>query len=252
MCGLQVFPTVIEALSEVFAKRFALIRALLLPTVGMSVLDIVQTRCPSTPAWNLLFSVMGTPFYTLFAISCHRIVLLGEESVPARWGIYWSMRETRFLGWLLAISALVSVTTFLVFGVYMFLVLFVSNLIGFDLDSSRLYLVIVSIPIIFTFYFSLRFSLIFPAAATDKPIGIGDSWDMTIGHGVPLLFACAVPVLIAIILGYVLGFSLTGAGDILHISTRFVSSVAFGAIGVAVISVAYRQLACSSDATDAA
>ena len=35
----------------------------------------------------------------LIAISCHRIVLLGEASLPDPRDVYWTSRETRFLLW---------------------------------------------------------------------------------------------------------------------------------------------------------
>ena len=52
------------------------------------------------PLYGLLFS--------LFAVTCHRLVLLDAEEVAKRWRPSWSWRETRFFLWMASVWGLAS------------------------------------------------------------------------------------------------------------------------------------------------
>lgn len=86
-------------------NRRAFARALAVPFVSLAVLTLswyyANEILPNFVKW-LLWVLYGLLF-TLFAVTCHRLVLLGAESVTTRLAPRWSWRESRFFAWLIAI-----------------------------------------------------------------------------------------------------------------------------------------------------
>jgi len=91
----------------VWQKRFMLFRALIATALAMAALDVAM-RHGSKGVGGVslvillvfLYWILVWAVYTLFAVTCHRIVLLGETSVPKYGLLSWTSRETRFFGWL--------------------------------------------------------------------------------------------------------------------------------------------------------
>src|SRR5260221_6060714 len=91
----------------VWQERFMLFRALIATALAMAALDIAMRHgLKSVGVVSLvvllvfLYWMLAWAVYTLFAVTCHRIVLLGETSVPKYGLLSWTSRETRFFGWL--------------------------------------------------------------------------------------------------------------------------------------------------------
>jgi len=104
---LPVIEIIKEALLMVWQERFMLFRALIATALAMAALDIaMRYGLKSVGGVSLvvllvfLYWMLAWAVYTLFAVTCHRIVLLGETSVPKYGLLSWTSRETRFLGWL--------------------------------------------------------------------------------------------------------------------------------------------------------
>jgi hypothetical protein len=164
----------------------------------------------------------------LFAMSCHRVVLAGEDSIPNRWGLYWTARETRFVGW-----SLVIVLITIPLGIVVQLILIpLKGLIPAD----PLVLQVVSVPV---YYVMARFMLILPATAVDQRLSLNRAWDLSRGNGWRLMLATGVPAWFMASIGR----WLWGVSD--QLLVRFVMSVALtllGAITVILLSVAFRAL----------
>lgn len=220
-----------EAISEVYEKREPLLRALTLPAALMVVLTGLYLRAGSDIEAHWFVYGVWLLIYAVFAVSCHRIILLGDDSLPNPYGLYWSMRETRFLGWFILIIIIYTLLS-------LPLTIAAALLPGW-LQSMQLswYL-----PIFLTAYFEGRISMVLPATAVDKRSSISHSWRMTRGYGVIIaiaLFAVAVVMdLIIITTNYVLPDSPQLA--------KVVSDVLgfpLVAVAVGVLSVTYRELA---------
>lgn len=206
--------------------------ALIVPVLGLAVVRQVSISFGASQAALWLLLAPQLFFYVLFAMSCHRIVLLGETALPNRLGVYWSMRELRFAGWLILLFVLtgaiwVSTSQALFFA-------------GF----------VVSTPIWYGIYFltvwlEARIGMVFPATAVGQPADLARSWRMTRGYGL----AIAIPMFVVILAGDLL-YSLLHA---VLLQPEFpilafvndVVAIPLIALGVAVLSVAYRRLTAS-------
>jgi isoprenylcysteine carboxyl methyltransferase (ICMT) family protein YpbQ len=127
---LPVAKIILEAFLIPWKRRYRFVSALLVPTAMMLFISVATYWIVSTlfnptsasaaisedqllfvnsnPAgFTLLVFVLlitSTAVYTLYAITVHRLMLLGDNSVP-RYGLFkWSWRETRFIIWAIAVS----------------------------------------------------------------------------------------------------------------------------------------------------
>ena len=80
-------------------------RALAVPLGSIALLMLSwyygKAYVSDVASW-LLLAVYGVLF-TLFAVACHRLVLLGSEFSTTRFVPRWSWRESRFFAWWIAV-----------------------------------------------------------------------------------------------------------------------------------------------------
>jgi hypothetical protein len=89
-----------------WANKRAFARALAVPFVLTALLEpawqLVVAESPT--GWHVyLLLCLQSLIYTVFAVICHRLVLLGANDEVSRLMPRWSWRETRFLLWGLAL-----------------------------------------------------------------------------------------------------------------------------------------------------
>ena len=141
-------------------------------------------------------------FLTVYAVACHRSILVGEYKVP-KYGIgRWTYRETLFLLWPIFIGILAIALTILCIFLLAFWALLVSGIllivssftgITFAIwdyfPISWLYLLL----LLFCYFWG-RFSLILPATAIDLDPTPNLAWNQSIGNGFRVAFvACILP-----------------------------------------------------------
>ena len=229
------FALVGEATREVYRKRASLLSALLIPTVGILLIGALSTELASSPIARILLAVASSPFYVIIATACHRIVLLGESSLPHRWGMFWTERETRFLGWLIGIW-------FLYFGLSLptgiILVLSSTIFVGWN---TTWFVTFISYFIVA--YFEGRFSLVLPATAIDKRSDFKESWAMSRGKGMMIAIALVIPAMILlpieILLYDAVGEELSPVADFVWL----LLALPIFTIEIAIVSLVYDKLA---------
>lgn len=169
---------IVGALATVLAELPTLAKALVGPGVIYLALAFYQPSEISSGI-AVVLAVASLLLHTVFAVTTHRIVMLGSESVP-EWGLRsWSRRETRFAGYVLA---LVFILGFLV------ALAVATPPVG---PVLLMVLVVVGGPAL---------SLIFPAVALEEEFTLSDAWRMAQGH-LPALIICVglFPTLLAMI-----------------------------------------------------
>ncbi len=173
-----------------------------------------------------LISLPSSAMYVLFAVRWHRFYLLEE-----RHGVFtevFAVRNWRFLGYVLLLSLAPDVPKW-IFG-----------------PSGW--------PVVIVLYFVfLRFSLVLPSAAVDRPLGLGEAWRKMRGYIVPYV---AISILIAIPAGIVSGivavvvFSGISVGGpevvfervMVHSGVTAIFTFFFTAAGITVLSKFYRHI----------
>lgn len=179
----------------------------------------------------LVVNVIAT---TLFAVSWHRLALLGEKPRPIpRVG----SEHMRF-AWLSL--ALMFVTTLI-------------TLSGATLAVSGAAGLAVLLAVVLVVVIYLKLSMMFPAAALDTKCSVARSWSMTKGSAFKLFWAILAAVIPAAITLGVLGlifsvaitavFQETALSVWLFLALQSVLSYIPWALTIGIISLAYRQLA---------
>jgi len=137
----------------------------------------------------VLFSIL---IYVYFAVTCHRIILLGDDFIPQYGFRMWTVRDTKFLIWM----------TVMILSIWliMFVLMRASVLfIHISQYNFSLYLIILfySFVFILAVYVLSRLSLIFPSTAVDEMKNIKWAWNITHGNAWRLaLIVVALPMFI--------------------------------------------------------
>jgi hypothetical protein len=134
---------------------------------------------------------MGTlvfwALYTLFAVVCHRIVLLGSASVPEYGMFQIGRRDLLFAGGLIKI-AIISILA-IICGVMILQlpVLVLGKLFVGKADSRWLGEYLPFIAYLIQVYMLARLGLILPAIAVDKSPSLKWAWQVSRGNGLRLM-----------------------------------------------------------------
>ena len=184
---------------------------------GLKVLGYIQFV-----VWLLL--------YVLFGMSCHRVILLGDEPLPRKFGLYWTYRETRFLGWVIVIGIIYMLLTI----PFQIAALYVPRL-GWDWKISWY------VPMLLATYVDGRVSMVLPATAVGERSSIVASWRLTRGKGLHIAAALFIVAIATDIFGSAVNELLDFVPQVGRLTANIIS-FPLVAVAVGVISVSYREL----------
>lgn len=172
-------------------------------------------------------------FFTLFAVTCHRLVLLAPRRLGGIPAPSWSARESRFLFWV--------VTLWLIYLVVWWLGLLVAgNVWPRDGDLRGWFEVIEFVASLPALYLVARLSLVFPATAIDRGASLKWAWRTSRGNGWRLVVVVMVlPWLVSRLVGLLYREQATAVEIVL----LTVLGTALFALEIAALSIAYRELA---------
>ena len=185
---LPVWATIREAALAIAKEWKTLLKAIAVPALLLAAVNVVDQAFlailgGSRLAFLLVWLLLPGGFFTMIAISCHRLVILGVDSLPNAWGLFWSWRETRFFGWIFGIGLSAGLVTFLDIPLY-----------G---SVSQLAVLVVSPPIMW--YVLARLSLVLPATAIGQRPTLKGSWQLSRSNGWRLALVTFLPSLLAVI-----------------------------------------------------
>jgi len=173
---LSVANVIAEAFWLPWSRRGAFLKGLFLPAIAIVAVQVGFSHAGGesmgSAAWMLM--VVNVLLWILFAVACHRLVLLGLEigEVPLVPG--WGWRETRFLACILLITAVTwgaAMAAFLTIG------LVLANVSMTIFQAGQPYMM----GLIGVFFFA-RMGPVLPAAAIGAPIDFRDMWHRTRGN----------------------------------------------------------------------
>jgi hypothetical protein len=228
-----------EAVALPWERRAAFSKALTLPAIA-----IVATQV----GWYLANEQLSEPMkwaaygankilWILFAVICHRLVLLGLRPIDVARVPGWGLRETLFLGWLLLLWLIIMP---IVYGFLMVFGAIVGQFSTALFDASYLYVALV----IGTYFFA-RLSLAFPATAIDVRTNPLKVWRQTRGNGWRLVVVIGVfPWAFGQIAAFISGDEPGVAKAVLVTALTTV----FLAFEIAALSLSYRELTQEPDA----
>ncbi len=160
---------IIGAIGYVWHYKGNLFKALAIPFGLYMLLDASDLLDPGLAASTVL-EVIGVMVQTVFAVTTHRIILLGPEAVP-EWGILrWTKRETFFA---LHVVALVVIA------------LALWTLANIPAAGWLLAFVLI-------LWVVGRLSLVFPAIAIDQGVSFNYAWTLTRHHQLLMVLVVVV------------------------------------------------------------
>ena len=123
---------------------------------------------------------------TLAAVVCHRVFILGDESMLGQILVWWSFREIRFFGWGIAIgicAGLIAVPLDIILGVTI-----ASMMPSVDQESSLVWIVDSGLlGNLVAAFFVGRWSLVLPATAVDSRPNLSWAWSISRGNALRLM-----------------------------------------------------------------
>ncbi len=207
---------------------------LLLPALALVMLNLLWIQLPERPPLVLLFLAIELPFYAVFVITCHRVILAGPESVAFSRIHHWTMRETQFVGMLLLLVAVWLSVAAIVGIAYSLSIGQLPGEPNWGLQTPLAAIVCV--------FFWSRLGLVLPARSIDRLLSMSDSWHATAGYGLRISAAILAPMALFWILSNVSHFLLRTIDGWLVYVVMTVLDIVLLAVEVAVVSVAYRGL----------
>ncbi|MBM0103361.1 hypothetical protein JM946_01330 [Steroidobacter sp. S1-65] len=168
-----------------------LMRVLALPMLAHAV--ILFAWYPITQQDRVMVFLSGLAhalLMTLAAISCHRIILLGPESVPRLGASGTTSRDWRFIA--TAIALFIMVNLLLqppAFAVFIPLALFAPEFAPPGSDMAMAVARLAALPAV---YVVSRYAICLPAAAVDRPLAPKQAWQLTRGNGWRLLLLVGI------------------------------------------------------------
>ena len=229
------------AVVEVVGKWRPLLRALIVPAVLMTATNFA-TQYAMTWHYNTFGSterlavlgyiqfVVWLLLYVLFGMSCHRIILLGEGSLPNRFGIYWTMRETRFMGWVMLV------------GLIYMLLMFPFQLATVYLPPHSVHWSVAwYLPLLLATYVDGRVSMVLPATAVGERSSIGESWRLTRSKGLHIMAALVIVAVATDLVAMGTRYLLQHLEQTALLASRVIS-FPLVAVAVGILSVTYREL----------
>ncbi len=242
---LPIWAIIRDAVLAIAREWKTLLRMIAFPALAVVAINVVVASqldqedpvglFQEHPLGASLAMVLSTGFGTMIAVSCHRLVILGVDSLPSAWGVFWSSRETRFLGW-----------AALIYGSFMGGMLLVGRLAS-SLGAEG---VLIALSLMFFVLFPLamyvlpRLSLVFPATAVGQRPSLRGSWRRSRSNGwrlVLVMFISSLPI-----------WPLSLVGALLPgIAPQLLSAltvVFVGLIGIASLSKVFCSLPADSEA----
>lgn len=183
---LQIVALVGAALQRYRQHFPQLLRVIALPALAHAVVLYIWVQTTDQDKWLAVLLLVAQAFlWTLAAISCHRIILLGSEFVPRLGATGTAARDWRFIVTAAALYVvLLLIQQFFMFGVFIpfsFIKVDPIALAGGDLQN------LVYLARLPALYVVSRLALCLPAAAIDRPLSPRRAWSMTQGNGLRLL-----------------------------------------------------------------
>lgn len=220
-----------------WAYRAQFLKAIAFPTLALVVVWAAwvsfSDQLPSAFSWLMLLAY-GLSF-SFLAVTCHRLILIGDAERHKPFNAKPGYRELRFLAWLIAIYALKVLLELVAWA----LVGKVSGVAFAEGGGGNAYWFrqASSVPAL---YVLARLSLAFPATAVDKRVSLRWSWARTHGNGWRIFVVVGLfPWFISMVFWFVVRAEATVLEQVVLAILAYVGL----AIEVVALSFTYKELA---------
>ena len=189
----------------------------------------------------LVYIAIYVVLVTIMAVTCHRIILLGEGALPNPSGFYFSLRELKYLGW----GALLFVPSSICIFIFSVIMAIILSLLQIRTTDSALVFMGVStmVPFFIAILITAPFILVLPATAVEAERPLSQAREASRGNSVRLAVILFLPTLIMMIFWTPLYFVGGNNNSIpFHVLNGLIAIV-YVVYNFAVLSVSYKALA---------
>jgi hypothetical protein len=234
--SLSIAGVVLGAFRIVWLERANFLRSLAVPGLLLVLLFVGWSYADAAPMWLTLlaFALYGALF-AVYAVICHRLVLLAEPASRASWMPWITGREVRFLAWLAAVWVMA-------IGSMLAVVTVLANLLPSPTLEIGESMQVVS-QVTFragTSYVFARLCMVLPAAAIDRRPSVKWSWNLTRGNGWKLAVIVGV---LPWVIKEALALLFREEATFIETLLLATAAVALIAVEVAAVLLSYRELA---------
>ncbi len=265
MKPLRIWPILSEAISTAWRNRGHFLPLLIIPTIVFIVDRLIWETWLFPLAENgsrpmilsifLQWVVLGIPYavvFAIFAIACHRSILLGIHTVPNVGFLGWTKRETRFA----LLSIALAVFTGLMFGVCFFIAILVTTVCSeiFSSISQTVPWVKLTaedmivplgygIAILLIAYPAGRLSLLLPATAVDRQVSFQWAWLSSKPHDIRLVtLVGAIPICSLLLQDSILRSLERSLASVVYYALEAVLYCSLLVIEITILSICYREI----------
>lgn len=235
MKRLPVLETISTAIGAIHRNWFALVQALAIPAIIITAAEWIQMRFTGGLFSAILFWAISAPFYVIFAVVCHRTVILGKSAIPNPYGLFWSERETRFFGWTIV---LIVMSWGFTLAINLLARVFPSDIRGISVPWIAAIFVV-----LLAGFFYVRLCMVFPATAIDHKTSLVDAWNLTSNSAAQILLALVLPIIVLVGIYIFLSVPFRAVGHNAQIFLSEIMRLVSLLVTICVLSVSYRTLA---------
>lgn len=244
---LPVAKIVLGAIVIPWVKRKELLYGLTVTGGAILVLQgiayMLHTIEPK-PGWVTAANWIGALIYFVlfvkFAVLCHRIVLLGYDSVKdALLPTDWSKRETAFMLRCIGVYLTFAVVYFAVITLPSGIIFGMGDFIVGEENSIKLFKVFMTLAALPGAYLFARLSLLFPAAALDNYQNPGWAWELSKDNGLRLAITVGI---VPWILWWLWSYVGSDSPSLLESVVLLLFNMVLWVIEIAALSLSYKEL----------
>ncbi|WP_316365527.1 hypothetical protein [Candidatus Thiodiazotropha sp. CDECU1] len=231
---LNILSVIKHAISIPILRWKTLSMALLPSGIAMLALDLIYEYgfVPHNTVTGIIYFLISGILLVIFAITCHRNILLGTGSTTKYGVLKWNYREWRYAGW--AFIAYFYLYVFAVLG--MFLAGSLTALVP-GCNNSYYFMALLGITVLPGIYVFARLSILFPATAIEHVTTWNWAWDVTEGNGWRLVIIVGFfPAILSLVPMF-----LSGINIVLDI-VLLIASLMLLAIEIIALSVSFDEL----------
>lgn len=223
---------IVDAIRLIFKNAKVLSRVLLIPFIILVITGYYALLTENNDNVNgfIFFglSIISLIVQAIYAIDIHRILLLGEKSIPKFGILTLSKREGEYIWFVLGlVLTLIMIPSIL--GIFIGAAIFDSK--------SPFFFMFIYLLMALTYYLWGRVSLVFPSIAIDKAISYEDSWEYTKNYNIVIIITLMIfPLILSVGLNYFIDLLFSTI-----ILTQLVSTIIL-IFTIGVLSVTYKYL----------
>ena len=232
-----VWATIREAVQAIAKVWKVLLKAVAVPALVLTAVIVVLDGEYLGSLEDILLYLLSFGLLTMIAVSCHRLVILGADSLPNAWGLYWWGRETRFLGWIYGIWIIALAPLVLLIALPLFTATATPLLFGIPFPLALYPLAL---------YVLARSSLVLPATAIGQRLTGWGSWRLSRSNGWRLALVMLIPLSVGLGIIVAAFFVMVESLQLGGIAPQFLAAftlVLLLVFGIALLSKAYSWFA---------